>query len=257
MIESNSEELTEEQFQREIDRIKELFSLQVEITLEKSLSKYNYEVYWDEENRCYRVRYGERKIDYGLLHEIGHILLAEITGYRPFASLIISRVYTILYPETEVIPDYANKLIDCFVNHHIFSAMNLYYPFLRDVIDWALDQPFPERNIHEHIAIFLIFYLDCQYNLRTEDKPPRLQKITVCLGRLETLIMEQSQIDFQHLKSKLDQFQSIKATKKASEILQFMYGILNSLSLWKSEVLREFFDHIFPESGHQRGIPSA
>ena len=182
-------------------------------------------------------------VDYEIIHELGHILLVKLTGYPYFVRFRAG--------EPANICEYANAIIDGFIDHHAFK--NDYYFLLLNYIDnrLVLINNFNLRlELRTILRVYIFFYLTLHFNLKNEDKETRKKEINSCLSRLEKSIIQQSVLtpeSFQKINTKLEYFQEIKSTTNPQEIIQFSQEVLATLGFWDARTIETELDQIFPK----------
>lgn len=134
---------------------------------------------WDEINQCWVVEYKKRFIDYYIVHEYGHILLAKKkNSYSYFARTSeevkkMNKKIESLDKEGKNLPkkleeivnifNYSNHLIDCFVNYNSFNNISQYNMLYLNYIDNLLSlikEGFKFTDLHELLNGYIGFYLE-------------------------------------------------------------------------------------------------
>ncbi|MHA1426723.1 MAG: hypothetical protein ACTSQI_12120 [Candidatus Helarchaeota archaeon] len=257
-------ELTEAQFYKEIEKIKEIFLIIDEpTTLRKSIE---YAENWNNELQCYEIEYICRKVDYSIIHEFGHIFLVKITKYLYFArtalelrkinEIIESKGFEYLNLEQRnlvIMWDYSNSIIDSFVDYNAFNNIANFYPFYLTHIDkmlsW-LEMEVRDADLHHFLTAYTLFYLGFRYILKIEHFKSRQKRIDNFLGRLIENIVKKSALtieSFQKINRKLDYFNYIKSTQNPEKILRFIFEVLIELKLWDKNTITTDFKRVFPK----------
>ncbi|NVM52637.1 MAG: hypothetical protein HWN66_02955 [Candidatus Helarchaeota archaeon] len=230
--------LSEQQFQGLVKEIKETFAIICVIELQESDRD---TASWNEQKQCYEVEYRRRLKDYFIIHEVGHIFLAEITKNHKLIPILATR---------EIIFEYCNSILDCFVDHRAFHHYEEYYPFFLNYIDEILTKKMDfmesilfiiSNDLHHFLSYYIQFYLTFHYVLKSEDHQARQLKIKSFLRKCERIIRQKSDLthdDIADLKQKLDSFDQIKSTRDSNVIFHFIFKILLELSLWDEEEIR-------------------
>jgi len=227
-------------FDEDFQKIKEDLSL-VNDCIKIMLSNIN-AVKSDDKSGCWNIEYIRPEINYYLIHELGHIILAKEASYSYFAREPNENTNQDVF-------DYINYLIDCFANYHSFNSE--YYPLYLNYIDKLLNlihRGFVFTNTHELLGGYLGFYLEFKYNLKVNDKENRQVDIKTYLRNLKNIIVQNSQLYhqlFQKINRKLDDFEFLRSTDNPEEIIKFCFDLLEILPFWNKEFLKYQFTLIF------------
>ncbi|MFW9881461.1 MAG: hypothetical protein ACFFG0_51005 [Candidatus Thorarchaeota archaeon] len=253
------------EFLNEINKIKINFSLKNEEII--LIPSKEYAEDWNYDKKCYEVEYKTLELNYYIIHELGHIFLANSTNYPYFArtSLEINEINIEiakfintgkkLRKELEDfinIFNYSNHLLDCFVNNNAFNKFGEYYPYYINYIDELLqiiNQGFKFTELHDLLVGYVGFYIEFNYNLKFKNRKVRQQKVDRFLNGLKKTIVDNSTFPiqkFQDINRKLKNFSIIKSTKDPEKIVNFNYEVIQELSFWELETITEKFKSFFP-----------
>jgi len=234
----------------DLKEIKTLFSITSEIIINKfSTNPEDTACDWNEAQERYEITLGViiQEFKYYLIHEVGHILLAKRLQY-PYFARTPTELKTTATPDQEVIFEFSNHIIDAFVDYVAFHEFEVNYPFFIEFMDALLKKGISSRaDIIYLLKAYIYFSLQLRFVLKAYDRVLRRDKIQLFLSRLQHLIKLKSDrysALLTKLDSKIDLFDTLKSSRDATEILNFMLNVLSELPL---KNLDNTFKQWFPD----------
>jgi len=195
-----------------------------------------------EKEDMYVVHIPPNVMNFQIVHELGHIFLAEKTNYPSFAGYD-----NICIPiECEPIAGEINFILDWFVNYPLvqFKKINdIFIEWFEKHWGWAKGKihEYPE-NINEILSLYNFLYINANFIIDNSYKTIRIAKRNF-LRRIREIVgihFNQKHINFNDLHRKLTCFSQIKNTKKSKDIIHFIYIIVNTMNFYKKDFKKIF-----------------
>lgn len=186
-------------------------------------------IHFDENLDSYILNYNDQGIDYGLAHELGHILLSKKTNCPTFANPPLSddlddTIFTIL--------DY---LINFMVNSLVCRTNDLYkyYPAF---FEYYVNLEFTFRNTTELVAFNISTQLEYLFNLKQQDKNVSLLN---SMARYNEIL--KNQLDFNY--SKYEEI-LLKINTYKEVIIKFDLQVILNFLLEITTLICETFNYM-------------
>lgn len=247
--------LTPEQMQRIQELEQLLLNYKTTLDLEKEnievgiSAKNNAFLHWYEKEKKWGIYLLPSDNDFTPIHELGHIFLARKTNYPFFARSGVKR--NIIF---EGLLKIVNSIVDCFVDYNLIQFDHLYELYIDDAHLWrhAKEKRKLKGNLIDLVHSYNSFvanYLSLKIINFGKDRRYYID-LKNYLRRAKTLIQEtfpNIKFNFHSFEEKLDYFNKIKTTKDHKKIINFIYNILDEISLWKEEDIKKQLKLLFPK----------
>jgi len=236
-----------------IKKTKNILTLSEEnVILRRDIVRYEAELDWDDHINSWIICIQNFPSDFSIIHELGHIYFAKkIVKCIDFAIPKTKKIEII----QDILP-LLNSLVDDFINYNLNNFDEL-YPIYREKVFSYLNNLESFKYQIEHVnkvnillSWFFLFYIDFNYILKEKDRQKRLLEINDFLSSLKSKIIQFTPImDRNKLKKvseKLDQFKTVKSTRKPIRIVSFFILVLLALDFWTKATLKRQMRLIFP-----------
>jgi len=175
-------------------------------------------VHFDEDLDCYILNYNDRRIDYFIAHELGHILLSKTTNCPtfanpPFSDDVDETIFIIL-----------DFLINVIVNSLVSRTNNL-YNYYKSFFLFYINLNFGFRNNTELVAFIISTQLEYQFNLKPEDKGTYF---FIKMAKYYPILKNQpnfNQKKYDNILLQLHNFKKVIRSFDLQEILDFLFEI--------------------------------
>lgn len=234
-------------------------------------------ILWIPSKNKYIVQTRKGQIDYELIHEFGHVVLAKVTQYPIFAKFSaevhkMNQKMIELYKETSKtdfaslpanlqeyrkINDCCNGILDSFVNYYTFIEDKRYYSFYLKYLEKVIKSKrtllsrINTRKFRmyktEMLPVYLYFYLEFNYNLPTSDK--NILDMTDFLDNVRNSLIKSdyfSTIEFDFVDQELDKYVKVRKSKDHKTIIDFIYNVLLTFPFWEEDALQQSLAIIYP-----------